>query len=197
MRVTIADSRSLVGTLLAFDKHMNIVLGDCEEHRIMRAKKGQEQKEHKRLLGLVLLRGENVVSVSVEAPPAPKARAQLARDKAAGPGVGKPAGRGMVTAPMAAAPAGLAGPMRGIGGPSGAAMQPMGRGISAPPMPGAYGRGPPPPPPPHMMGRGGPPPAGPAGFGAGRGYPGPPPPHMMGRGGPPPQFGRGRGYPPQ
>lgn len=157
MRVTIQDSRTLVGTFLAFDRHMNLVLADCEEFRKIKSKKGSggyEEKEEKRALGLVLLRGENVISLQVEAPPQVKAKAAITP----GTGRGVPAGRGMgVAAP------GLAGPVRGLGGPAPGSMQP-----AAQAQPQSFGRGMPPPgmqppgmpgglPPPGMMPRGPPP----------------------------------------
>jgi small nuclear ribonucleoprotein B and B' len=74
LKVTINDGRALTGQMLAFDRHMNLVLADCEEFRRVRPKKkpGEEtapEQEMKRSLGLVILRGEAVVSLSVEGPP--------------------------------------------------------------------------------------------------------------------------------
>jgi len=181
MRVTISDTRTLVGTFLAFDKHMNIVLGDTEEYRTTKAKKASGEKEEKRTLGLVLLRGETVVSLSAEAPPPPKPRAKSGGR--GGPGVGQAAGRGMPVTPIAQAPKGLTGPVRGLGGPGTQVMMPQ---LSAPPL--SYGA---PPPRPQTGGPQQPTQSGQPMFG-GRG--GPPmmmmPPVGFPPGGPP-QFGRG------
>jgi len=136
MRVTIQDARVLVGVFMAFDKHMNVVLGDCEEFRRVKAKNAEtgkaEERDEKRFLGLVLLRGENVVSLQVEAMPRP-AKAAAAPG---GPGRAVQAGRGIAVPPMAAAAAamgGLAGPVRGVGGPGAAAMM-AGGGAPRPPV---------------------------------------------------------------
>lgn len=75
LKVTINDGRAFVGQMLAFDRHMNLVIADCEEFRRVRPKKkpGETEagpvQEMKRTLGLVILRGETVVSLSVEGPP--------------------------------------------------------------------------------------------------------------------------------
>ncbi|KAF7317920.1 Sm domain-containing protein [Mycena kentingensis (nom. inval.)] len=99
LKVTINDGRALTGQMLAFDKHMNLVLADCEEFRRIRPKKkpGEEappEQEIKRTLGLVILRGETVVSMSVEGPP-PIVDDDKKNALPAGPGRGMPAGRGL------------------------------------------------------------------------------------------------------
>lgn len=63
MRITVQDGRQLVGRFLAFDRHMNVVLGDTEEFRSIGGgskKDGDAPRQERRVLGLVILRGENV-----------------------------------------------------------------------------------------------------------------------------------------
>merc|ERR1719266_79797 len=124
MRVTISDTRTLLGTFRAYDKHMNIILDDCDEYRKIKGKKAgsTEEREEKRQLGLVLLRGENVISLSTESMPQPGSRSSQAQG---GPGSSSAAGRGMPVAPLSSAPKGLSGPVRGVGGPSSSSMQPI------------------------------------------------------------------------
>lgn len=178
VRVVISDNRSLVGTFMAFDKYMNLVLADAEEFRKIQSGK-KDEKEVKRTLGFVVLRGDSVVTMSAESPPpsGPK-KAEIQ----AGSGRGQVAGRGMPVAPLTAAPAGLEGPVRGVGGPAAIQMQPKAGapGLAAPGlggMPPGFPMRPPGMPP--MM----PPPGMPPGM------PGMPPPGMPG-------MGRGMGMPP-
>lgn len=169
MRVTIYDGRQIVGRFMAFDKHMNLVLGDAEEYRQLPPKKGvpDDEREKRRVLGLIILRGDEVIDMVVEGPPpADEARIVKAAGVVPGPGMGRAAGRGMPMMAPGMAPAGLAGPAPGVGAPAPGSMMPHAR---APP-PGAR------PPPPGMPPPGGMPPP-PGGM--------PPPPGGM----PPPPGG--------
>ena len=151
VRITMTDGRQLTGLLMAFDKFMNLVLADTEEFR--RTKRRSTTKaagddietEEKRTLGLVILRGEQVVSLSVDAPPASEGQGRMAPIQA-GYGTAKPVGRGLgvgvAGVSVAAPPAGLAGPTRGVGGglpPAfGRGFTPVGGPPSGPPPSGMF-----------------------------------------------------------
>lgn len=142
LRVTLHDGRYIIGTFLAFDKHLNLVLSESEEFRLSKSASKSavvEERTEKRTLGLILIRGENVVSLAVEGPPPPSAQKKVGPG---GPGqVARGAGRGVLPPP----PMGMAPPV----------------GLGAAPVHGTMGMLPPLPPGgfPHPgMGRGGPPP---------------------------------------
>ena len=165
---------------MAFDRHMNLVLGDTEEFHTLPSRGGggggAEPRVERRVLGLVLLRGDAVLSLAVEGPP-PQPRTAKKAGAGTAPGVARAAGRGMPLAGFAAAaaPAGLAGAAPGVGAPAPGAMMPRPPGMMPPgmrPPPGMYGG-----PPPGAFPPGGPPP----------GYrPGMPPPGAFPPRGPPP-----------
>ncbi|GHP03521.1 hypothetical protein PPROV_000227600 [Pycnococcus provasolii] len=179
VRVTLQDGRALIGRFLAFDRHLNLVLADTEEIRLVgkhnaSAAADANARSIRRVLGLVLVRGIEVVNLTIEGPPAAVHTPVVpAGGVPTGQGVARAVGRGAPPAPprpASGAPAGLAGPVRGVGGPQPGFMMgapPPGM----PPPPFRPGMPPPPsmPPPPGMQ----PPPPG---------MP-PPPPGMP----PPPQ----------
>lgn len=94
---------------------MNLVLADTEEFRKTKKQNkpaapgaaGSAQtivQEEKRTLGLTIVRGRNIVSLSVESPPPADPSARLGKSTTGGisttltggPGVARPAGRGAV-----------------------------------------------------------------------------------------------------
>ena len=112
-------------------QHMNLVLADTEEFRRVKRKpaKGAQapgasaptlvESEEKRTLGLAIVRGTHIISCSVDGPPPADPASRLgtsapggagaAPTLASGPGISRPAGRGL--------PVGLTGPAAGVGGP--------------------------------------------------------------------------------
>ena len=165
IRATIVDGRQIVGRFVAFDRHMNLVLADSEEFRKLPKKKKTNAKEDdedaggdvRRVLGFVLLRGEEVVSVAVEGPPIRVkkiSQKQGAEGGIPGGGVARPAGRGApMMMPGMMPPPGL-GQQQPSSGPPGMMMPPPMGGMTwqqaapsyfAPPMPPPMPPGPPPP----------------------------------------------------
>jgi small nuclear ribonucleoprotein B and B' len=94
---------------------MNLVLADTEEFRRVKRKQNKPsapgasssnaqtiETEEKRTLGLTIVRGAHIISLSVESPPPADPSARLGKSAPggiastlqAGPGVAKPIGRG-------------------------------------------------------------------------------------------------------
>ncbi len=133
VRITLHDGRQLVGTFLAFDRHMNLVIADCEEYRKIKDKSGAgEDRELKRTLGLMLLRGEGIISMNPEAPPPSQAKKVGESAGQVRPGVAVPMGRGSGVMPH---PMGFPPVTRGAGMPPG--MMPPGM-MPPPPPPGGF-----------------------------------------------------------
>jgi small nuclear ribonucleoprotein B and B' len=80
VRVLTHDGRALVGQLLAYDKHMNVVIAECEEFRRTRRHSGPGAGTARRTLGLVVLRGRHVSAMTPDnaAVPVDAARVPLA-----------------------------------------------------------------------------------------------------------------------
>lgn len=99
LRVTILDGRAFTGQILAFDKHLNLVLADTEESRLpkkayhellkTKAQAPPSVQHEKRFLGLVILRGEQVVNVTVVSGPTADVKKRL-RQMTPGKGTAKP-----------------------------------------------------------------------------------------------------------
>ncbi|CCI73964.1 ECU08_0545 [Encephalitozoon cuniculi GB-M1] len=65
VKVRMRDGRWMEGTMLAVDEDVNVVLDDCEEFR--KAKRSRESR--RRVLGLVVVRGDFVVDVEIVSKP--------------------------------------------------------------------------------------------------------------------------------
>lgn len=66
LKIIMDDGREVTGKLLVYDQHMNVVLADTVQRRPQTRKMKTQGIVPKRQLGLILLRGEHVVSVTVE-----------------------------------------------------------------------------------------------------------------------------------
>lgn len=115
VKVILQDSRVIIGQLLAHDKHLNVVLADSEEFRALKKRKDGECE--RRNLGMIILRGEEVVSISQEsgAPPrgGNKARIPASTSSSNTPSNTRNSSSSNIP-PPGAPPAGLSGPVPGM-----------------------------------------------------------------------------------
>ncbi|XP_065935583.1 N-alpha-acetyltransferase 38, NatC auxiliary subunit isoform X1 [Magallana gigas] len=63
MKVKMTDGRTLIGVFLCTDRERNVILGGCEEY--LKPLEGNE-KEEPRILGLAMIPGHHIVSISID-----------------------------------------------------------------------------------------------------------------------------------
>jgi small nuclear ribonucleoprotein (snRNP)-like protein len=68
VEVQVSETRMFRGVLLGFDKHLNVILNECEEYKLI----GDEILSDPR--GLIILRGINVQSVAANTLAMPRGR---------------------------------------------------------------------------------------------------------------------------
>lgn len=68
IRVTLSDGRVVTGTYQCLDEHLNFILQDATERRMVKERSGAEtvEKQQTRSLGLVMLPGKHVVKVEAK-----------------------------------------------------------------------------------------------------------------------------------
>lgn len=112
VKVTLQDGRVFIGQLLAHDKHLNFVLADCEEFRLLKSGQGSER----RTLGMIVLRGEEVISVSQEtgAPPRGGNKARIPASSSSSNTTTSTGAPVIGIPPPGMPPVGLSGPMPGM-----------------------------------------------------------------------------------
>ncbi|XP_025836047.1 N-alpha-acetyltransferase 38-B, NatC auxiliary subunit [Agrilus planipennis] len=68
LRIEMTDGRSLVGIFLCTDRDANIILGSCSEYLPEDEEEcdSDEHSEESRMLGLVMVPGKHIVSISID-----------------------------------------------------------------------------------------------------------------------------------
>ncbi|CCH60285.1 hypothetical protein TBLA_0C04890 [Henningerozyma blattae CBS 6284] len=89
IRVITIDDKVYIGELLSFDNHMNLILNNCIEQRIPKTQlpklKDLKSKDsiriEKRTLGLIILRGDQILTTMVEDKPLLNKSQRLQKEK--------------------------------------------------------------------------------------------------------------------
>ncbi|ESN96169.1 hypothetical protein HELRODRAFT_68492, partial [Helobdella robusta] len=64
LKITMTDGRTLIGVFICTDKDCNVILGSCLEY--LKPPDGCEEEEEPRILGLAMIPGHHIVSISLD-----------------------------------------------------------------------------------------------------------------------------------